>query len=824
VALFFAATLFVSAFLLFLVQPMVGKMVLPLLGGTPAVWSTCMVFFQALLLAGYTYAHTTPRRFGLWRQSLLHLFVLALPLVAMGIMVVVTGSPVNAIRSLAPQGTEYPFFGIVVLLLVMIGLPFFVVATSAPLLQSWFSKVGHRSSADPYFLYAASNLGSLLALIAYPAVIEPSLTLAHQAWLWAAGYLLLIVLTAGCARRLWDARRGQKEVYGDKGKLTPRPPLTDRLRWLALAFVPSSLMLGVTQYAAIDIASIPLLWIIPLGLYLMTFIIAFGRHPEWLPRVTELLGPVFILMLIFLMLTGLKPPSFNFDLFLHFLVFTMVALFCHVELAQRRPSAEHLTEFYLWVSLGGVFGGLFNALISPLIFRDLTEYPLVLIAAGLLLPARDESRSARSFAFDLITPVILAGVVMVLYLCFFDDFPAWLSYPGRQWFDEHCPSLVDAWKSLVTKLDLAVNWTSDHLAKWTKQLLTIEPASLQKLSVFGLPALVAFYFVDRPLRFGLSVLAIWLVGQATINYSSPIHQERSFFGVLKVQFEKREGNGPNGEGEYHFHKLVHGGTTHGSQFWDPALDIPLTYYHQTGPVGLVFDAFKDGPKAKKNFAFIGLGTGSLAAYGKPGMKVTIYEIDPAVRRLSTNSDYFTFYNDCKADKQIVMGDARLMIETAPDGAYDVIFVDAFSSDAIPVHLLTKESIALYLRKLAPDGIIMLHISNRYLRLQPVCARLMQEHRLAGVIDYDNYTAPWLGKLPAQWVALARSKEHFGPMLTQMCQDVDKNDQVIERQAWSELEVPKDAPLWTDDFSNLLQIYEWPEWPDWLPWAKKSEEN
>lgn len=821
-ALFFAATLFVSAFLLFLVQPMVGKMVLPLLGGTPAVWSTCMVFFQALLLAGYTYAHTAPRRLGLLRQSRLHLFVLALPLVAMAAMVLFTQAPVSPIRTLAPQGTEYPFFGIVVLLLVMIGLPFFVVASSAPLLQSWFSKLGHRSSADPYFLYAASNLGSLLALVAYPAVIEPSLTLKRQAWLWAAGYVLLIVLTAGCARRLWAARGNQPEEYGNKGKSTPSPPLGERLRWMALAFVPSSLMLGVTQYASIDIASIPLLWIIPLALYLMTFIIAFGRHPEWLPRVTELLGPVFILMMTFLMVTNLKTDyGFLFDLFLHFLTFVMVALFCHVELARRRPPAEHLTEFYLWVSLGGVLGGLFNALISPLVFRDLSEYPLILIAAGLLLPARDQSRSRHSLAFDLTVPIIVAGLTLVLYLCMFDDFPAWLSYPGRDWLKANVPWLVSGWESLIGALDTAVKWTSEHIGQWTKQRFTPEPEKLQKLTAFGFPALVAYFFVDRPLRFGLSVLAFWMVGQVTINLPSSVHQERSFFGVLKVQSEKREGTGPDGvDGEYRFHKLVHGGTTHGSQFWDPPLDIPLTYYHQTGPVGHVFDAFKDGPKAKKNVAFIGLGTGSLAAYGKPGMNVTFYEIDPAVRRLSTNSKYFTFYNDCKADKQIVMGDARLMIENAPDGAYDLIFVDAFSSDAIPVHLLTKESIALYLQKLAPDGIIMLHISNRYLRLEPVCARLMQEHRLAGIIDYDTYYTPWLGKLSSQWVALARDKEHFGPMLTQMCQDVDKNDQVTERKCWSELEVPKDAPLWTDDFSNLLQIFDWPD----LPWKKSANEE
>ena len=692
----------------------------------------------------------------------------------------------------------------------MIGLPFFVVSTSAPLLQKWFSRTGHKDAADPYFLYAASNFGSLLALVAYPALIEPALPLARQAWVWAGGYVVLLVLTVGCARLLWSAQRprpvaqpsGRHAVrvsakdgevtsapasppplayeFDDYPDATPAPPLTVRLRWLSLAFVPSSLMLGVTSYASTDLAPIPLLWVIPLSLYLATFIVAFSRSaPSWLPRVAELAAPVFVLMLIFSLVTGLK-PGFDFNLFLHFLAFGSVALMCHCELAQRRPSAGRLTEFYLWVSLGGVLGGLFNALVAPIAFRDLYEYPLVLIAAALVLPKRDDARDGLAMLLDITVPAIVAGLILLLYWVLHEKVPESIPLAG------------------------AVSRGAARAIAWISEKINVEPGNLKYLIEFGVPALFAYYFVDRPLRFGLSVLALWVVGLTLLDSAYVIHRERSYFGILRVQEEWLEGTGPDGvHGEYKFHKLVHGVTTHGSQLWDPPTNFPLTYYSHTGPVGHVFLAF-DGPKQKAHVALVGLGTGSLTSYGKPGMTMTVYEIDAAVRRIATNPDYFTYVRDCKADKlDIVMGDARLMMEKAENGKYGLIFVDAFSSDAIPVHLLTKEAIALYLEKLAPDGIIMLHISNRYLDLQPVCARLMQEHGLAGVVDYDHDDKSLVGKLTSQWVALARRREHFGAMLEQM-RDEDGNR--VPR--WSDLTAKPTDPLWTDDFSNLLQIYDW----------------
>lgn len=803
-ALFYAATLFVSACLLFLVQPMIGKMVLPLLGGTPAVWNTCMVVFQALLLAGYTYAHAS-KPLGVRRQSFLHLGLLATPLLVMGVMVAFFGTPISPIRSLAPQGSEYPFFGVVVLLLVMIGLPFFVVSTSAPLLQSWFSETGHKHASDPYFLYAASNFGSLLALVAYPAIIEPSLPLANQAWLWAGGYVVLVALTAGCAKLLWHTHRSvapapkAKPGPGASGRASGSgqlalpdliagypdparsPTIGQRFRWLALAFVPSSLMLGVTTFASTDIAPIPLLWVIPLGLYLVTFIIAFGRTPGWLPRATEMAAPVFILMMVVSLTSPDLKSRFTLSLLMHLLAFFMIALFCHVELARHRPSAGQLTEFYLYVSLGGVLGGLFNALLAPVAFTGLTEYPIALIAAALLLPPPQERGDRQALLNDFFVPVCIVGFMLLL-----------------QYFTSH--------QHQYPPLSWAEN-LYNKLLKWAGEGdYNILPSRINALFIYGLPALAAFYFVDRPLRFGLSVMMIWAVGTFTNDRSDLIHQERSFFGILKI--EKESETGPEGDDtRYDLHKLVHGQTIHGKQLWNPPSAQPLTYYHKAGPIGQVFETFS-GPKQKAEVALIGLGTGSLAAYGQPGMNLTFYEIDWAVRRIAENLEYFTYLKECKADHvNFEMGDARLMLEKSlRPGQYGLIIVDAFSSDAIPVHLLTKEAIALYLEKLAPDGIILLHISNRYLELEPVCARLMREHRLVGLSNYDTDTSP-PGKLRSHWIALARRPEDFST-LTNFMRTETEDGRSVERPCWSDLTIPKDAPLWTDDFSNLLQVFIW----------------
>jgi hypothetical protein len=754
-----------------------------------------MVFFQALLLAGYAYAHAATSRLGARRQTGLHLAVLALPLIALAATAVLTGAPVRASQALAPQGQTYPFFGVLVLLAATIGLPFFVVATSAPLLQRWFADTDHPAARDPYFLYAASNLGSLLALVAYPAYVERYYSLSAQGWLWAAGYAGLVVLTVGCALQL---RRRPEPLPGLTPKVAaPAPTWRDRLWWLALAFVPSSLLLGVTEFLTTDIAPIPLLWVIPLGLYLVTFIVAFGRHPAWLARLVALIAPVALLLLLFTIVSGNKPDSWGVVMAIHLAVFLLAALNCHLELARRRPAAGRLTEFYLWVSVGGVLGGLFNALLAPVVFTTHVEYPLALIAACLLQPAEGEVENTRSArALDWVIPAVIGLCVLGLMLLpgLLDklNLPAWLRLP-----------------------DVI------HIPLPGSRQFNISGNMVWTLVTFAVPMVACYFWVERPLRFGLGVAAIWLA--ATLQAAPEerdgrqlLLRERSYFGVMTVDAET---SSPNGE-PLVFHRLVHGTTLHGKQQFDPLSNEPLTYYHRTGPIGQVFAA---NPPAVKRpaMALVGLGSGSMTAYGAPGQTLTIYEIDPAVKRFAEDPRYFTYLRDTKAKYEIVLGDARLkMEEHGKDGEYGVIVVDAFSSDAIPVHLLTKEAVALYVCRLAPDGIIALHISNRYLDLKPVAARIAQELGLAGLVQWDSYDERedprYPGKQSSQWVVLARKREHFAGLPDQTY-ETTKDNQPVTYHRWEELTAPPDAPLWTDDFSNLLQIFNWSQL---LPWREK----
>src|SRR5215468_4644199 len=394
VLLLYSLTMFVGATLLFVVQPMVGKMILPLLGGTPAVWSTCMVFFQAALLAGYAYAHASASRLGMGRQILLHLALLLVPLAVL---------PLAVNPAFLRGGETNPVLDVLTLLIVSVGLPFLVVSATAPLLQKWFSRTGHAAAHDPYFLYAASNLGSMLALLGYPTLIEPRLHLRGESWtqtrLWSVGYVLLVVLIALCALALWHhgrrtTARAEPESTTETTATPEAPPGWPRcLRWIALAFVPSSLMIGATTYITTDIAAVPLLWVLPLAIYLLTFILAFGRWPRILHRLVVTLTVPVVLVVYFLMLSGFKQRIWITVLW-HFLLLFLIALACHGELALTRPSSRHLTQFYLLLSVGGVLGGLASALIAPMVFRSLLEYPLAM-ALGCLLVVRASGGRAR---------------------------------------------------------------------------------------------------------------------------------------------------------------------------------------------------------------------------------------------------------------------------------------------------------------------------------------------------------------------------------------------------------------------------------------------
>jgi hypothetical protein len=779
--------MFVGATLLFVVQPMVGKMILPLLGGTPAVWSTCMVFFQAALLAGYAYAHASTAWLGASpRQALLHLGILVIPLSVLPLAV----NP-HWVRG----GAANPVLDVLLLLSVSVGLPFFVVSATAPLLQKWFSHTGHPAARDPYFLYAASNLGSMLALLGYPTLIEPRLHLRGESWmtqtrLWSVGYVALTALIALCAFVLWrragapapvassDAPAGP-EVGGlapvepsvppaSSASILPASMLDDGppgmrrgLRWIVLAFVPSSLFIGATTYITTDVAAVPLLWVLPLAIYLLSFILTFSHWPDRLHRlVTRATLPV-ILAVLFLMVSGFKQRIWITMLW-HFLLLLLVALACHGELARSRPTSRYLTEFYLLLSVGGVLGGLFNALIAPVVFRSLVEYPLVMVLAGVLLSARDHDPSRR-LRLDLGLALAVVALGLVLYS---DSLSLRIDF-------EFLTGL------LKIPSETAVGW------------LTPIRRAVNKILMYGLPLAGVFFLRRRPWVMGVALGCLLLVsGYIDARRDDQILLARSFFGVLQVSRDES------------YTELRHGTTLHGRQSRDPArLGEPLSYYTREGPIGRLF-AELDRRSTMRRSAVIGLGTGTLAAYARPGDAITFYEIDPLVRAIAFDRRYFTYLSDAAArgvSIRMEMGDARIRLEAVrkerPGERYDLIVVDAFSSDAIPVHLLTREALRLYFDMLNVGGLLALHLSNRYLSLEPVVANLAEEARLEGVLWSDE-APPIDGATSSTWAVLARTREALGNMARD------------EKWNATKLEVDPRVGVWTDDFHNLLRVFSW----------------
>ncbi|MBX9623333.1 MAG: fused MFS/spermidine synthase [Gemmataceae bacterium] len=837
--LLFAVTLFLSAGLLFMVQPMVGKMILPLLGGSPAVWNACMVFFQALLLLGYLYAHFVSTRLHPRRQWVVHLLVLLGPVAAMGLAVAVGGKhvPIPIADALAPTGEGNPILSVMALLTVAIGVPFFVSSTSAPLLQKWFGYTGHPSARDPYFLYAASNAGSLLSLLGYPLFVEPNMILNHQAWLWAAGFVALIFLILACGRAAADpvGVPPEGENLPRPGKpaaavpVAEPPPSTLRiLRWVALAFVPSSLMLGVTFYMTTDIASVPLLWAVPLALYLVTFIIAFSTIvPPWFRLVVGNFAPVMILLLVFVTLSSVTSGKVGLTLSLHMATFFAVALMCHYELALDRPSPAHLTGYFLWISVGGVLGGIFNALVAPLVFAGPYEYKLTLVMACFLVPRlagaaapqtdleRYKARMGRYLDFGI--PLLVAGVFYVLV--------TWVRTLDTYW---------DVIKFLTENVAVTVGGQRKGVGA------DVWDAILR----YALPVMACFFFVDRPVRFGLCVAALLAIHEFKVADRDPdtrtVHTERTFFGILKIN-DRRDST-------YPARSLVHGTTLHGTQFvgnrinlfdvlmsvgatspleaallegsvvaFDPKQE-PLTYYHRTGPVGAMFYHLRTrdgGARAKDDVAMVGLGTGSASAYALPGQRLTFYEIDPAVKRLvGEDSPYFSYVTDALnrgAKVDFRMGDARLKLAEDEDRKYGLLMVDAFSSDSIPVHLLTREAVELYMQRLAPGGVLALHISNKYIRLEPVAAKIAHELGLAARVWNDNNEGR-PGKTASSWVVLARDAKDLGvlaaPAVEQAKLFGTKNQALSELLALYPPETPAADALagaWGGAFAGMRQV-------------------
>jgi hypothetical protein len=947
--LYFSVTLFVSAALLFLVQPMIGKMILPHLGGTPAVWNTCMVFFQGMLLVGYGYTHFLTRVRSARRQVLIQVVMLFFPLLVLPF----------ALGDWEPPTDTNPVFQLLWKLVLMVGLPFFAVSTTAPLLQKWFAHTGHPASRDPYFLYGASNLGSMLGLLLYPTVIEPWLpvspaadenTWATQVHLWTFGFAVFLALVIGCAAVVWQAIGKEREhvmpaepaplpdpiavaaapvtavsAAPPKRKLpaAPRkpdipvaasPPSADRsalsgavtvwrrLRWIGLAAAPTSLMLGVTTNVTTDIAAVPAFWILPLALYLLTFILVFARWPivwtETPHTVVLFLQPCFLLFLVLRIIAHLSPPTWG-ELLLHLAAFFTTALMCHGELAKDRPGTKHLTEFYFWMSLGGVLGGLFNALIAPIVFQTgIWEYPITMAFACLL----------RANMVEDIVPLV----------------------PGDSTADRPTPfgQLLD-WT-----VPIAIG-VSCYLMAYVGDNYVEHFFLLRRSYLLAALVVVVLALSLRPVRFGLSVGALFLAAAMyDRSHESLLYEARGFFGLLRVRETKREMSPlpvlENTEKQFErktYRVLLHGNIDHGRQIVDyettvvvvPAfiqstigmgatplgsgsflaatLMVPgrfdkgysserlnlykrreaTSYFHERNGVAEIYRRFSwpdarlpasmvglmcgDNPvlgmlvntQSEPPFAVLGLGTGILASYAKPYQAVHFYEIDPLVKRLSIVPGYvppwdsrreamptlpdpiFYYVHDAQerwSNIDVILGDGRLKIKEAPEKYYHIISLDAFSSDAIPVHLLTAEAVELYMSKLADGGVLIFNTTNRYVRIEGVLAAIARAkgYECLHCADYgysdsdypQNKEHP--DRFSADWVVLQRKIDkktyrNGGPPIAirldkerkRLAWDGsvlhEQNGNAIIEDRWHPI-TPLPGPIWTDAYSNMFKIMRW----------------
>ncbi len=732
----FTLSLFMSALLLFSVQPMFAKMVLPSLGGAPGVWNTSMVFFQTVLLAGYAYAHFSVKLLGVRRQALVHLAVLGLACLFLPI-----GFPAD---SKPWQGQ--PELWLLWTLTHSVGLPFLAIAATAPLLQKWFSETGHQHAKDPYFLYGASNIGSLIALLGYPVLIEPMLALGSQSYAWMLGYGLLAVLILIC---VWVVRgRVSAPIQNDASTVPAigsnlRPSWLQRAHWIVLALVPSSLLLGVTTHISTDVAAAPLLWVVPLALYLLTFVIVFARRPllqhSWMLR----LQPIVLIAL----LTSFVWP---FDVFtaaaIHLVAFFVTTMVCHGELARRRPDVAHLTEFYLWMSFGGMVGGFFAALVAPVVFDTVIEYPLMIAVACLLRPFGKTNGPTSQGEYvklltDVVLPLLLFGAIVVAF-----------PYFGRE------PSNIMVIGSFI---------------------------------VFVLLALMFYGFAERPLRLSLGVAAVFIATATFGQTNGIILQERNFFGISRIALSN----------DGAFRLLSHGTTLHGAQHVDPSKwRDPLTYYHRSGPIGQIFTGLSAAGRSPSQVGVIGLGAGTLACYHEAGQDWTFFEIDPAMERIARDPRYFRYLNSCAGDALVTIGDARLSLQGEVDGKYDLLVFDAFSSDAIPMHLLSREALALYQAKLAPGGLMAFHISNRTLNLAPILGRLAENAQLSGRFLKSENAGKNAYKNDSSWIVLARHDEDLA-FLDRRADDTNTNP-------WLDVATQPKGRLWTDDFSNILSALVW----------------
>jgi hypothetical protein len=957
----FAITLFVSAFLLFLVQPMIGKMILPKLGGTPQVWNTCCVFFQTVLLLGYFYTHATTHYLKPRKQMILHGALLFIPL----ILLFARGISVEGWEP--PEGVN-PIWSTLKVLAIVIGVPFFVVSTSAPLLQKWFSFSGDPTANDPYFLYGASNLGSLLSLLLYPFIFEPAFYLTTQAVIWTISYAVLVILILASASFVWKSATSmeveaaapaapvpdplpaiaptpepktaiqpsrlagkKKGLKGPASTTTMKAPSAPSiakhsgynpqeapvdwlrvLRWILLPAIPSSLMLGVTTYVSTDLSPFPFLWVIPLSLYLLSFILVFAKWPiPWTegPHQIFLYGlPIAILVMSVVIFTHDYSPGLA--MWAQFLMFFWVTMALHGELAKDRPAPRHLTLFFLCMSIGGMLGGVFNAIFAPIVFKGVYEYPLAIIAACLVRP--NFSSSGWLDGLFLRNNANLRESAMQSS----DNF---LRSIGRKptgepfLFSYALDVAIGLGIAIITYLFVTYRWSVSPFLQ-TLEFLGFNIADPEtrrpysQLVLFGVyivPIIACVIVMPRSLRYAFGVGMMLYLGAIHEEREGVLKADRSYFGVLRVSQDKvdlvyseaaRGGSYIEGEllkkdpninlRDLSYNYLMHGSTYHGRNYQQPELSrLATTYYHRYGPVGAITEKYNWFPGPQNTYwadlrgpstmiglgavpmgglpltqivncwsepptATVGLGTGTMASYTRWLSHMAYYEIDEKIRDMNrpplgpegqpVREPYFLYVKDAGdrgANIEIIMGDARQSLQnenkrletwsadpkrSTPypkrENYYKYLNLDAFSSDAIPVHLITKEAIALYMSKLADDGVLMVHTSNRHMRLPLPVADICNALKLDAYLAHDNggideaergrggkmdpRRAYSMGHFSSEYVMVARKGVLDKAKLDSAVKRLDgKITTIVE---WKKLPAPGNE-VWTDHYQNIRSI-------------------
>ncbi|MFO0856556.1 MAG: fused MFS/spermidine synthase [Phycisphaerales bacterium] len=749
----FTGAILASAFLLFLVQPMAAKIVLPKLGGAPSVWIGSMLFFQAALLAGYGYTHVLTSKLRVHVQVLIH-----------GVLLIAAGLTLPPPTDLQPPAAgDDPVFWLLRTLAITVGLPFLVVATTSPLVQRWFSYTSHKDAKDPYFLYGVGNVGNILGLLAYPLLLEPLAGLRKQTHVWSIGFVVMVVLVLGAGvvaiRSAKATGSDEKALENTATEKSVSISWRQRLWWVLLAFVPSSLLLGVTLHITTDIGTLPLLWAIPLVLYLLSFVVAFSSRVR-LAGAT--LAKIVIMLLVVVAASMLWASESHpwINIALHCGVFFVCAWLCHKLLSDARPNASGLTEFYLWLSVGGMLGGIVNSLLAPRVFNSVLEYPLVLGLVGVVAaeaivrqrngvktknqPATSQERKIRtkSLAWSWVIAIVLV-IAMFVALVNLDEY------------------------------------FNNHAKQYSPQTL----AAIRVVGPIGVFVLLAAILGVRRTA---PVLAVILIStQLLQGRAQSLHRERTFFGVHDVI------QTPNGA----WHELRHGTTSHGLQKWLPEQDrlLPRGYYDPRGPAGDVFRAMANAGKLK-NVGIMGMGAAGLAAYGVPGATFVFYEIDPAVIAIAGEPKFFTYVSKSRATTGYVEGDGRMKIAESPESSFDLIVLDVFSSDSIPTHLVTLEAIRdVYVPRLKPGGVLLMHISNRYFDLSGPLARIAQETELKVLMRADNdvpieqqYSD---ARKASTWMVMAKEVADFRGLEAQ--------------PGWIPVRARENQVLWTDDYTNLL---------------------